>query len=271
MIVEIKDKTNWKIVTYKSLHSLTTFLNKNENTKTNLYSSHTRDEEFAGTETFRGALNILKNGSKDIKDGLKKHVKVAIDKLRKELNTKPQGYVADVQGLFFDVAKVVEGEPEAWYRDPWDKVKKPRLSIPLVGSYNSSFEVETAIENSSEIIALIKALEDSGFEVEIAMIFPAEYVSTEGQHIYQEVMVKGFDESFNWNKLSAMLHPSFFRRIIFRDVELTFPDTLSPGYGRTSANTMKMFKGGENFLNIGDHDSISRFKDKVLYALKDKK
>ena len=196
-------------------------------------------------------------------------MKIAIDKLNKEINTQPEGYVADVQGLFFDVAKVIEGEPEAWYRDPWDKVKKPRLRIPLVGSYNAGFSVETAIKNSSEIIAIVKALEDNGFECEIAMIFPADGAeSGTGKGAYQEVMVKNFDESFNFNKLSAMLHPSFFRRIIFRDLEVALPKTLAGGYGRTSRDTMKAFEGGDDFLNIGDHSSIERWKKNVLYLLK---
>ena len=270
MIAEFKSgqKDKWVVTQYKSLHGLMTHLEKTKDMVTN-QTTQSGNADFYGTENFDEALEILKNGSEEIKEGLKKQVKIAMDLLQKELNTEPEGYVADVQGLFFDVAKVIEGEPEAWYRDPWDKVKKPRLSIPLVGSYNAGFRVETAIKNSSEIIALVKALEDNGFECEIAMIFPADNAETgTGKGAYQEVMVKNFDESFNWNKLSAMLHPSFFRRMIFRDLEVALPKTLAGGYGRTTRDTMKAFKGGENFLNIGDHSSIERFKQKTLYTLR---
>ena len=270
MVVKFKSgqKDKWVVTEYKSLHGLMGHLEKTKDMVTN-QTTNSGNKDFYGTEDFDGALKILKNGSEKIKKGLKKQVKIAMDMLQKELNTEPQGYVADVQGLFFDVAKVIEGEPEAWYRDPWDKVKKPRISIPLVGSYNASFRVDTAIKNSSEIIALVKALEDNGFECEIAMIFPADNAEMgTGKGAYQEVMVKNFDESFNWNKLSAMLHPSFFRRIIFRDLEVAMPKTLQSGYGRTSRNTMKAFEGGDDFLNIGDHSSIERFKENVLYTLR---
>ena len=272
MVVEIKNPKQWVVTKYASLNGLMKHLEKTKDMSTNQTSGKTYGNEgFYGTRNFDEALAILKNGSEEIKKGLKEHVKIAIDKLNKELNTQPQGYVADVEGLFFDVAKVIEGEPEAWYREPWDKVKKPRLKIPLVGSYNANFKVETAIQNASEIIALVKALEDNGFECEIAMIFPADRACGKtGKGAYQEVMVKNYDESFNWNKLSAMLHPSFFRRIIFRDLEVALPTTLASGYGRTTKDTMKAFKGGENFLNIGDHSSIERFKNEVLYKLSKK-
>jgi hypothetical protein len=274
MIVKMKNKNDFAAITvYSSLAAFTKHLEKTKDVPTKQTVAMGGTKAFTGTKNFEEALEMLKTGSPDIREGLKKAVKLAVEKLNKELNTQPEGYVADVEGLFFDVARVIEGEPECWYREPWDKVKKPRITIPLLGSYNASFQTEEAIRNASEIIALIKALEDAGFECELAMVFVAEGAcDATGKGSYQEVMIKNFDETFNWNKLSAMLHPSFFRRMTFRDIEVALPKTLAAGYGRTLRNTAERFiEGGENFLNIGDHSSIERFKTKTLYTLKGKK
>ncbi len=212
---------------------------------------------------------MLRSGNDEIKEGLKKGLKLEMEKLRKEINSQPESYLPDVEGLFFDVAKVIEGEPECWYREPWDKTRKPRLSVPIMGSYNYKFKKEDAITNATKIIALVKALEDNGFEVEMTMIFIADHATTTNKTMFHSVMIKNYDEGFNWNKLSAMLHPSFFRRIIFRDKELLAPTNLADGYGRT-ADPAKFFENGENMLSLSDSYSIERFKTQTLYNLKGK-
>lgn len=263
----------WRITNYSSLNELLRYLEKNEKTKTNQYSSHKESSDFSGTKDFAEALGLLKNGSPEIMEGLKKAVKLSVAKLAKEINTLPQGYVTDVVGLFFDVSKVIDGEPECWLREPWDKEKKPRLRVPICGSYNAGVDKQTVINNASEIIALIKALEDNGFEVEATMVFPANDCSSSDKekHACNSVRIKGFDENFNWNKLSGMLHPSFFRRIVFRDLELMYPETLASGYGRTTHDTLLAFEGGESMLDLAQHRSIEKFKKQVLYRLKGNK
>ena len=263
-----KEAKKWITTNYKSLSELLRYLKKNEDTQTNKYSSHTSGYSFTGTDSFAEALDLLTNGSPDIMVGLKKQVKIAIANLAKELNTLPQGYQLDVTGLFFDVSKVIDGEPEAWLRDPFDKERKPRIKIPISGSYNAGVSKDLVIKNASEIIALIKALEDNGFEIEATMVFPANNSGNDGKNANSSVTIKGFDENFNWLKLSGMLHPSFFRRLMFRDLELMFPDNLADGYGRTTKDTYNVFEGGESMLKLSEHDSIEKFKEQVLYRLK---
>ena len=260
----------WLTTHYKSLSAFTKYLEKNEGTETNHFSSHTGSFDFTQTNSFEETIQLLKTGSDEIKAGLKDAVKHAIADLQKELNSQPEGYMPDVEGLFFDVAKVVEGEPECWYREPWDKVKKPRISVPIMGTYNGGFDSKRAIDNASKVIALIKAMEDKGIEVEMTMCFLTSRMTDDNYHGMTAVTVKGYDERFNWSKLSAMLHPSFFRRMIFRDSELQAPKTLSSGYG-TDYNPKDVFEGGENMIKISDVDSINRFKTKVLETLKGKK
>ena len=265
----------WRVHNYNSLPELMRYLDKNKDTETNHRQSDARSisrSDWAKSNSLAEAVKKLKTGDTEILAGLKKAVKLEVQKLAKELNTLPEGYIADVTGLFFDVAKVIEGEPEAWYREPWDKTKKPRLSIPIMGNYSAGFNANTAIKNAAEIIALIKALEDNGFEIELIMTFAAEHMNNGigERHGMSVVKVKGFEENFNWKKLSTILHPSFFRRIIFRDRELLFPKTLGSSYGDTP-NPAKWWENGESMLQIGEHSTIEKFKEQVLYRLKGNK
>lgn len=260
----------WLVNIYPSLTKFQRYLEANEHVKTCRNYSHDGEYSFSKSRNFAEALSILKTGSDEIKAGLKDAVKHAISDLNKELHSIPEGYVADVEGLFFDVAKVVEDEPEAWYREPFNKTKKPRIRVPILGTYNAGFKAQTAIENASQIIALIKAMGDRGIEVEMVMVFFSKNMTCDSYHGLTAVTVKGYDEKFNWSKLSAMLHPSFFRRCVFRDSELQAPQTLAGSYG-SDFKTADVFEGGENMLKISDKDTIRRFKEQVLESLKGKK
>lgn len=265
-----KKPLNWVATNYGSLGQFLKHLEKNMDTKTNEDSAYRSNYIFTGTHSFDEALELLRSGSAEIMAGLKKSVKLATEKLNKELNTQPEGYIPDVTGLFFDVARVIEGEPECWHREPWDKTKKPRLEIPVMGSYNAGFAKEKAIENATEIIALVKALESAGFECRLVMVFMATHTTYDNKGMFHSVMIKNFDENFNWQKLSAMLHPSFFRRLIFRDKELLAPTNLEGGYGRT-AEPEKWLENGESVLKISDKGSVERFKNQILYRLRGNK
>jgi len=260
MIPKSKDDAKkWRTRHNPSVVRLLKFMEDNKSTVTNQNSGMTGSYDFTGTRSFDDALELLKNGSPDIMKGLKVAVKLESEKIKRELNTQPEGYVSDVEGLFFDVAKVIEGEPECWYREPWDKTRKPRLNVPIMGSYNAGFAKEKAIKHGAEIIALVKALENVGFEVSLHMVFLIEGASPDARFTVQSTTIKNYDETFNWAKLSAMLHPSFFRRFMFREIELMFPNNLNSGYGRT-ADPKSYFTNGGEFINIAKHDSIERFK-----------
>jgi hypothetical protein len=253
---EYENEGKWLINNFPSLHSLTKYLEVNESVATKYNNSHkTTNYEFTKTNNFAEVFKILEHGSPEIMEGLKQAVKVAVNELK--LYTRPEGYIADVEGLFFDVAKVIEGEPEAFYREPWDKKRKPRLSIPIIGSYRAKFKAETAIINASKVIAVIKAIEERGVDVELIMLFPSTSTTTKDESSCVSVKVKGYDEKFNWAKVSAMLHPSFFRRCIFRVMELQAPKTLEDSYG--SAAGVELFK--DTALSIQDEISILKFKE----------
>lgn len=267
--LELKNPKKTVVSEFSSLTKFMKHLDTNMDTWTRNTKSFTNGYDFTETNNLQEAVNMLATGNQEIKDGLKNAVKHAIADLDKELNSDVEGYIADTTGLFFDVARVLTGEPECWYREPYDKTKNPRVTVPIMGNYRGTFDARDAIKNASKTIALIKAMEDKGIEVAVEMCFLSQWAEDAKPYrdSFVSVAVKNFDETFNWNKLSAMLHPSFFRRLIFRERELQFPDGLD-AYGSTPKNFADVIVGGENLLQLQDAHSIEKFKTEVLTALK---
>ncbi len=262
-------EADWTSSSFDSLAKFTKYLEINKDVVAAEDHSETASYKFSQTHNLAEAIAMLKTGSPKIEEGLKNSVSHAIAELKKELDSEPQGYVADVQGLFFDVVKVVEGDPEAWYREPWDKTRKPRISVPIMGTYPGVFNTDKAIENASNIIALIKAMEDKGIEVELYMMFITKGMYNDGTSDCVTITIKGYSESFNWRKLSAMLHPSFFRRCLFRYNEIEAGMDLKYNYGGDYL-PVNLFVGGANMLKISDASSIEKFKTKTLELLRRK-
>ncbi len=177
--------------------------------------------------------------------------------------TRTNHFMPDVEGLFFDVAKVFSGEPEAWYRRTGENNIKPKIYVPILGSYSYKKKASQMITNASKILALVKALEDRGFEVQVDMVFTADRVQDRKRNAFvSTIAVKKYEETFNYQKLSAMLHPSFFRRLIFREMELAFPKDLGGYYGLQTG--LEAFEDSDKMLAIEDTDSIERFKENVI-------
>ncbi len=258
---------------YESLGAFMRHHEKNLETITNQDASGDEDHKQGGYLFFRTKdisemIEILKTGDDEIKQGLKDATKISIKELDKELMSKTNHFIPDVEGLFFDVAKVLSGEPEAWYRRTGEKNIKPKIYVPILGSYSYKKDAKEMIKNASKIIALVKALEDRGFEVQVDMVFSAHKLTDRNKNAFvSTICMKGYSETFNFNKLSAMMHPSFFRRLIFREMELAFPTELGGYYGIHSG--LRAFEESDKILAIEDITTIDTFKERVIGIIKE--
>jgi hypothetical protein len=80
--------------------------------------------------------------------------------------------------------------------------------------------------------------------------------------------LKDYEENFNWAKISAMLSPSFYRRLIFRDRELMLPKNIREGYGYSLE--LSDFEDGDKMMAIKDASSVRKFKERI-FDVSDKK
>lgn len=206
------------------------YLKDNMDTKTNCDSSFTSSKRWTGTDSFEDALQLLETGD----DEITKKLKDATATKLQALNSKASSYIPDVQGAFFDVSKVLTGEPECYYKLSYEKTTRPRADLQVVINYSASTGVELLIDNASDLLVKIKQFELQGVEVRLSAITKSSHMTT-GKYSNQTfigiVLLKDYQDSINYRKLSGILHPSFNRRLLFRLKELTYPTTLSKTYG----------------------------------------
>ena len=267
-------KKKFNMSNFDSIGSLKSFLGKHEDIVAEYSSSKNTGYikvEDTGTNNFEEAMEMLSTGNPEIMKGLKNAVKHEIDKLNQELMTKPTGFKKDVEGLFFDVGLLMSGEPECWFKKPTKKTEKPKLDIYVLANYGYRTLASEIIKNSAKVIAVIKALEDAGIDVSMKMLFASESVYYGKVGEITTVTAKGYGETFNWAKISAMLHPSFYRRIQFRVREINSVNIrkkLRGGYGYSlkvvHVKELDMF---DHILSLKEVNVIDDFKNKIVEGL----
>ena len=241
--IRLENKNNISI-RFEGVQQLLTYLKEKEGDTTlnpRRLNSHDGKYSFRGTHNFQEAIDLIQNGDMDILNKLT----TEISKIEPKYIDSP--YIPDTNGSFFDVAKVLEGEPEAWYRKADTKVDIPTLEIVLGIGYLSGVSKNTIIHNSAILISYIKGIEAKGIRVKL--IGRHYNDNCNGTHSETIVVIKDYYESFNYTKLSGVIHPSFFRRLLVRVRELNIPN-LSSDYGRTIYN---------NAIEISKESSIHEY------------
>ncbi len=235
---------NKLIMRFEGVQQLLTYLKEKEGDTTlnpRRLNSHDGKYSFRGTHNFQEAIDLIQNGDMDILNKLT----TELSKIEPKYIDSP--YIPDTNGSFFDVAKVLEGEPESWYRKADTKVDIPTLEIVLGIGYLSNVSKNTIIHNSAILISYIKGIEAKG--VRVKLIGRHHNEGRKGTYSETIVVIKDYYESFNYPKLSGVIHPSFFRRLFMRVKELNIPN-LSSGYGRTIY---------DNDIEISKESSIHKY------------
>jgi len=218
-----------KTLEWGSLQEFKRYLLKNEGVKTRNNSSHNKDKSWTGTASFEDAVELLTTGDKDIMEGIKSATKKELKHRQAIIRT----YLPDVEGMFFDVAKVLTGEPEAWYKMHSNEEGTPIINIELGVGMLSGVSAQRIIDNAGVLLARVKELEMAGIQVGIIAVAVASDVDNKGTGTTHKVTIKHYDSPINYRAISAVAHPSFHRRLLFRSRELMFPNKNIKGYGRT--------------------------------------
>jgi hypothetical protein len=238
---------------YNSLYQFRKHLETNEDTKTVSNSSHRlNDKGFRGTNSFKEALELLDTGDRDILQALKKATKKELH----GIDSQPSRYLPSVQGEFFDVAKVLIGEPESWYKLDNTNTKIPAITIEVGIAYPSNVRTSEVVVNAGLFIARIKELELAGIQVGLRIVAATDLTHYKEikEKIKVSIDIKQPNTPINYRTISAVLHPSFFRRCLFRQRELLYPDKNLGGYGITIPQPIDIMNR-DSIKNIGvKHD-----------------
>lgn len=244
-------------IKFSTVSDIKKYLNDNRKVKTSQQSSHRKnDKRFFGTESYEEFENtILKNGNPKLLKEIKRKVNKRVDELEHRMTEKSM-YNFDVVGDFFDVGCYMSGEPEHWLKEI--KIKDEKfICVKINGWYNANVRSETIVENASQIIALLRVLEGRGFLTQIDLCFNGRDMTIRGREdILIEIPIKDYNQPLDYKKLSILLDVGFFRRGIFRVLELTYPLNLSGGYGRYSQK--------DGYINLANYDEVSSLEKTLL-------
>lgn len=165
----------------------------------------------------------------------------------------------DVEGMAFDVARFLNGEPEHWIRPEEATVTTDHGSkhVKLVVNISASSAVspEAIIARGAAVAALVELLEYADHRVEVWITNPSSAAHRYGEAyappIYVcDVKVKSFDQPLDMGLLAfALAHPATLRRLMFAAQECADPSivkyvTHSNSYGYPTENDAAKAEAG---------------------------
>lgn len=174
-------------------------------------------EKFTGTRDFAAALDLARNGWPEGAAQVKAVAASIREKLSGSL-TERQIAEWSVTGADVDVGRFVIGEPECMIDFVPDTVHAPAKFLRMTVNFMAACGIpaEEIIRKGAAAVALIDALESSGYRVEVDGV-----VANGFSDIHKTVIrLKNAGEPCEIDRLAfAIAHPSTFRRLFFSYME----------------------------------------------------
>ena len=128
----------------------------------------------------------------------------------------------DVTGDYIDMGRFLDGEPECWGHNVMGNPQGLFATIVINLSASAFFEGEALRRRGERITRLVDWLESQHIRTEILAINASECA-----HV--EIVVKRYDEPLNIDTVAVVGHSDFYRRLIFRVMEMS--RTWTDGHG----------------------------------------
>lgn len=193
-------------------------------------------------------LDTWRDGKRQIED-------IAREQAERFIAKRPfYDYGYDTTGEFFDVPSVLEGRPECWLRPQASHTGSHalvRLVIDLGTS--ASVSAQTIRERMVAVCAAALTLEACGNPTEVIACSSSQEL--EGWYLLSYTLAEP-GTPIDVSRVTALAHPAFFRRAVFRIIELT----KSPDVAR-----VHNYYYGECPRPIPEPDLVDAFGDRIVY------
>lgn len=203
------DFESWGDLLHRAAHGAST-MDVRKRTSREMYEYRTK---FTQTTSLQNALDMAQNGWPEGTDAAARRAYTIVEKLAAKMQR--DDYYYDVTGLTFDVARVLENEPECWLNYEQVTVEAPGKVIRLVFNPSTSGAVSNSamIARGATVAALVMLLERANFRVQVDLAWWAL-----GDGVVQEVncTLKSPSQDVDLPRLIfALAHPAMLRRILF--------------------------------------------------------
>ncbi len=151
--------------------------------------------KFAGETSLKSILTKLNNGCQKLTD---QYTAIPCDFVVK---TSTPSYVLQSEGLFFDVATFISGEPECWYNECHNVEYKPEKDFYINATFAHTVTQKTIFEKLIQIVQIIDSLEGNGQRLNIFVCCYAEGSGRQKQKASLVCKVKDSSEPVNIEQL----------------------------------------------------------------------
>jgi len=219
--------------------------------------SENNSEYFCGTSSFEEAQKLLKSGYKEgMKDLLNCKTTVKVISPARKTSIFP-----DVTGFAPIVPNAIIGIPQSMLNRRIQQRPARVINILLNVSLSGSTSKDVLIRGGKNLYNFIKSIEATGIKVNLSIMAPL-YMSFNKKFACPIIKIKDSKQAINPQLISyPLLHPSFFRRHIFKWIEtseFTNFKRLTRGYGQPAGYYMARKSG-----------SVLRFLQENNIAFKD--
>lgn len=221
----------WRVVEFESLQEFYEYITTSPlnyaftSIKHKLSSNRSNERNWFGTESFGEATELFRNGWSIGAQELTQKLKMA------ESNKEVQNTYKNILsfcGYQAIVPLYLNGVPNNMVNKKIIPVKKKVITINKALSCSCCVSSETMMNESVKAFQIIKKIEATGIRVNLNLL-----IST--GHVCVKIKLKSANERLNISKLAfPLVHPSMFRRLYFRFIEVypTIPNNYKYGYGR---------------------------------------
>lgn len=240
-------------------------------------SSTAGSKKFTGTENFEEAVNLFKNGWDDMAKKLTKKLKVTQNQT---MCSEVQKTVYDIVGFQCSVPRYLQGIPTSMVNKRLVPIKQKVVTLNKDFTYNAMTSTEDIIEASIQTMQVVKRIEAQGVRVNLNIIFG---ITAGNTREIVKIRIKSANERVNISKLAfPLVHPSMFRRLCFRYIEVapTITNSYKYGYGMPlNGSQLKQYCEGEyvlprlfdgNLSQLGDLSTICNLTDQIVNGENDK-
>ena len=131
----------------------------------------------------------------------------------------------DTDGSFIDMGRFMEGVPECFGENINGNVNNLFATIVVNLSASASIPQRVLRARGERLTRLVDWLENQNIRTEVVALCTQNCC-----HV--EIVVKRFEDTLDIDRIAVVGHPDFYRRMIFRVIEVS--DTFTPGYGTAS-------------------------------------
>ncbi len=230
---ETKNTLSWHLMEFDSIKEFCDYI---QNTPTNKafekkYLQSQEEDSYmtnwSGSESFKEALDMCIHGwtfgAKELNDKFK------LAEMNKDTQVQmTYKNILSICGYQAIVPLYLQGVPNNMVNKKMVPIKQKVITINKALSCSASVGAETLKQESIKCFQIIKKIEASGIRVNLNLL-----IST--GHVCVKIRLKSANEKLNISKLAfPLIHPSMFRRLYFRFVEVypTIPKNFGLGsYG----------------------------------------